>query len=89
MKYEEAVKLINTLPSTIDYKEVVFKLFIVPADNGDFKRYMSFYKGNKVSNETALKYSSNGDFTIHGLHRHKDFNWFLQLNEILNITQKS
>lgn len=67
MNFEEALKLKKLLESPYQFKDVQMSVNITPNTDLDFKSWLKHYKFNKVSDETAKLFSSDGKYSVYGI----------------------
>lgn len=68
MTYQDAIDFKEKLDiDQVIKNDLTMKECITPADHSDFTRYIADYRLGHFTDETAIKYSLNGQFKVCGL----------------------
>jgi histone deacetylase complex regulatory component SIN3 len=68
MTYKEAIELKMKIGiNKITHGDLTMKVFVTPAENDDFTRYVNDYRNGRFTDETSIKYSLNIQFKVYGL----------------------
>ncbi len=82
MTYKEALKVKEDIGLNITFNKVTMKIYVVPSKESDFIKFLEYFYLNKITDSTAIKFSTNGDFTVNGLYRLGTWTLYLTLDEI-------
>ena len=68
MTFQEALNFKQQLgKDQIAEDNIVMKIFVVPSNHNEFKKYIADYRKQNFSDEEAKQYSSDNKFQVYGL----------------------
>lgn len=69
MTYQEALQEKNKHGETVEFKDIQFKLFVVPLNEHDFSKFTAHFVSNNgdVQDQDSVQFSQNSEFGVAGL----------------------
>jgi len=67
MTFNEAVEFKNSQQSPYDKSGVTMNVYVTPTKKEDFHNFLSFYKINKLDDESAKLFCSDENYSVYGL----------------------
>jgi|688.fasta_scaffold74850_2 hypothetical protein len=68
MTFNEALEFKKNIGEFIIEKDMKYTVMIVPENKNDFEKYCSEYLFYDCTDKTAMKFSSNSEYQVFGLH---------------------
>jgi hypothetical protein len=68
MNFEETQKNKKDIGEHYESEDgLEMRVFITPKNEGDFQKYMEYYKNNSIDDEVAKTFSSDSKFLLRGI----------------------
>jgi hypothetical protein len=82
MTYQEAQKEKNKHGETVEFKDIQFKVFVVPLDEHDFSKFTAHFVSNNgdVQDQDSLQFTQNSEFGVAGLTILKGIGFFVPIS---------
>lgn len=86
MKFEDATFKKAKLPKAFIYRGNKIKIFIVPQAKADLEKFIDHIKGHRITDKTALLFSSDNQFTVKGISIGNNYITILDYQELVDKT---
>lgn len=83
MTFDDAVIKKAKLPSVISYQGKKMKIYVVPQLTADLEKYVAYFEGHRITNKTALAFSTDNQFTVKGISVSNDAISILSYNDLM------
>jgi len=67
MTYKEAIALKKNIGESVIEVDMKLWVFVVPANNDDFKEYLNAYRTHKKTDDLSKLFSKDGKFEVYGM----------------------